>query len=213
MKAVNLLPREAQRSFGTFRGLGGGTTALLGALGLACVMAFALVVTTNVVRTKKEDLNEVHRQQAAAAQQVAALKPYADLEATRAALLERVRTLAGTRYDWPTTLSRIARAVPSNTTLTDLNGSAPASAGAAPTISLSGCTPSHNGVAKFIDRLRAVQGVSGVSLQSSKVATNAGGGTDSCGIEQFQLSIDLEAPKGATAATPAATPTPTPAGG
>ena len=35
MKAVNLVPREAQRSFGALRSLGAGTTALFGALGIA----------------------------------------------------------------------------------------------------------------------------------------------------------------------------------
>jgi Tfp pilus assembly protein PilN len=224
MKAVNLLPREAQRSFGTLRGLGAGTTALFGVLALACVMVVAYVVLSNSLATKRTELTRVQALQAVTDKQVAKLKPYADLEQARTALLERVRTLAGSRYDWPTTLSRIARALPSDALLSDLNGAAAGQAGATPTIALTGCTPSHNAVAGLIDRLRAVKGVASVSLQSSTLAGKSGGGAGpGCPrTEQFKLTVQLEGanPAAATAtagqpATPAPTTTPNaaPAGG
>jgi Tfp pilus assembly protein PilN len=211
MKAINLLPRDARRSFGTFRGVGFSTAALLGVLSVALAVVAAYVLLSNDVTSKRDQLNAVQAQQAAAARQVAALKPYADLESLRQSLLDRVKTLAGSRYDWPSTLARIARAFPANAGLTDLNASASADqGGSGPSVSLTGCTPSHDAVAGLIDRLRAVKGVAGVALQSSKLATDASGsspsgaGAGACAgrPENFELTVSLEAPSGGSAAAP-----------
>jgi Tfp pilus assembly protein PilN len=217
MKAVNLLPREAQRSFSSIRSLGSGTTALLAVLGLAFVVAVGYVVVANSVTSKKDDLAKVNALQASADQQANKLKPYADLEAARVALVQRVQSLTGGRYDWPETLDRVARALPSNAKLTALNGAAPSST-AGPSIQLSGCTPSHDAVANVIDRLRAVNGVDSVTLQSSTIAPKSasGGSGDDCpGAETFQMTLQLTSSGTATAAAtttaPAASGTPTPA--
>jgi Tfp pilus assembly protein PilN len=205
MKAINLVPREQRRSFGALQGLGLGTTALFGALSLAVMVVAAYVVLANGVTSKKEELAQVQAQQSAATREVVQLKPYADLEQLRTSLLERVKSLAGGRYDWPGTLARIARAFPADAKLSSLDGTA-ASAGKGPTITLSGCTPSHDDAAKLIDRLRAVKGVAGVSLKSSKVAeTSSTDGAGGCNLpEQFDLGLALEAPTAAAAATGAA---------
>jgi Tfp pilus assembly protein PilN len=235
MKAVNLVPREARRSSSAVSGLNVGTTAVFAVLGLGLALSVAFVILANGVTTRKDELSKLGRQSTAAQQQVAQLKPYADLEALRESLLERVRSLAGGRYDWPTALSRIARALPADTTLTSFDGSkaaapAPAAAGAptaapasGPTVTLSGCTPSHVAVAGVIDRLRSVDGVAAVSLQSSTVkSADGGGGDQTCPrAEQFKLTMQLDAPAGpaapaapdaAAGASPATTtPTPSPA--
>lgn len=218
MKAVNLIPRDAQRSFGTVRSLGAGTTALFAVLSMAVVMVAAYVLLANSVTDKRGELAQVKTQQVAAEQQVAKLKRYDDLEKARVALLERVRTLAAGRYDWPTALGRLSRAMPADSALTGLTGSA-GDGEAGPSFKLNGCTDSHNRVAALIDRLRSVQGVMGVALQSSKVADTA---STECGHpEEFELTIQLKAPEaaapaatagaapGAAAAPAAATPTPT----
>jgi Tfp pilus assembly protein PilN len=235
MKAINLVPRESRRSSGALSGLGIGTTAVFAALGLGLALTVAYVILANGVTTRKDELAKLGRQSNAAQRQVAALKPYADLEALRTSLLDRVRNLAGGRYDWPTALSRIARALPGDTTLTSFDGSAAATAAPGapaapagstppangPKVTLAGCTPSHVAVAGVIDRLRSVQGVSSVALQSSTVATgdassgSAGGASGCPRAEQFKLTVQLEAPTvpaaaPATAATGAATTTPTP---
>src|SRR4051812_17506861 len=205
MKAINLVPREQRRSFGALQGLGLSTTALFGALAVAFVVVATYVALTNTVTSKKEELAQVQAQQTAATRQVGQLKPYADLETLRTSLLERVKSLAGSRYDWPGTLARVARAFPADAKLSSLDGTA-AAEGKGPTIALSGCTPSHDDAAKLIDRLRAVKGVAGVALKSSKVAADASSaGSGGCNLaEQFDLSIALEAPAVAAVATPAA---------
>jgi Tfp pilus assembly protein PilN len=244
MKAVNLLPREARRSGGSgaLSGLGVGTTAVFSALGLALALTVAYVILANGVTTRKDELAKLNQQSAAAQRDAVALKPYADLEQLRESLLGRVRSLAGGRFDWPTALSRIARALPKDTTLTAFagtpaaapapatppaDGSAPAAA-SGPTVNLAGCTPSHIAVARVIDRLRAVQGVDSVSLQSSTVAAKtsgssapSGSGGGCPGAEQFKLTVQLSAPTvpaapaaqapGAGATTTTPTPSPAPA--
>jgi Tfp pilus assembly protein PilN len=233
MKAINLLPREAQRSFGTVRSASGGTMVLFGALTAALVLVLAYVLLVNDVRSKRSELDSVNSQVAATQRQVANLKPYADLETLRQSLLQQVRTLSDGRYDWPDMLNRIARALPENTTLTSFNGSQDSSTGASgPTIVLAGCTPSHDAVATVIDRLRSVKGVTGVALQTSSLAA-AGDGSSSSGSggcqgkpETFGLTVELKgaavaaatgtAGTTAAAATTAAAPTTTtaaPAGG
>src|SRR5205085_4931786 len=113
----------------------------------------------------------------------------------------------------------VARALPADTTLTSFNGSAGSSDGsspAGPTITLSGCTPSHDAVATVIDRLRAVKDVDGVSLQSSTLkgasSSTGGGGGGGCNEpESFNLTVQLKAVPGASAAATAATSGTTPA--
>jgi Tfp pilus assembly protein PilN len=209
MKAVNLLPREAQRSFSSIRGLGTGTTALMAALGLAFVVAVGYVVVANSVTSKKDELAKVNVLQASSDQQANKLKPYSDLEAARVALVQRVESLTGGRYDWPETLDRVARALPANAKLTTLNGSA-ASSTAGPSIALNGCTPSHDAVANVIDRLRAVKGVDAVTLQSSTIAPKSGasasGGDDCPGAETFQMTLQLTGTGTGTAAATTTAP-------
>jgi Tfp pilus assembly protein PilN len=211
MKAVNLLPDGARRSSLSVRSVGGSTAALFGALALGLVLVAGYVVLANGVTSRQDRLAELGRQQAAAEQQVAKLKPYADLEALRTSLLQQVRTLADDRYDWPKALDRLARAFPSDTTLSSFDGT---KTDAGPTVSLKGCTPSHERVAVVIDRLRAVKGVNGVALQSSTLDPEGG----AC-KEQFQLTVQLAkqattaaapATGAASPSTPAPTPTPTP---
>src|SRR4051794_2963817 len=163
MKAVNLLPREAQRSFSSVRGLNVGTNALFGVLLVLVVLATGYVVLSNNVTSKREELAKTQQLQAASEKQVAALKPYYDLENLRQNLLGKVRELAGSRFDWPTAIDRVVRAFPADASLSNFDGVA-ATEGASPTITLAGCTPSHDDVARLIDRLRAVKGVAGVAL-------------------------------------------------
>jgi hypothetical protein len=145
---------------------------------------------------------------------VAELKPYADLEALRQSLLDRVKTLVGSRFDWPGTIDHVVRAFPADANLTDFDGAA-ATEGAGPILTLAGCTPSHDAVAGLIDRLRAVKGVGGVALASSTVTGSKSGGADgSCPhAEQFRLTIQMEAPAAAQPTTSTSTSTAAPATG
>jgi Tfp pilus assembly protein PilN len=185
MKAINLLPPDLRR---TPKGAapaaaaadepsGIGAFVVLGALA-ACVAALAAyVLTTNTVKDRKAQLAAVTAEAQATTQRVAQLKPYADFQAMAETRIQTVRDLASSRFDWEQALRDISRAVPSNVTLTSLNGTVGGGAGAggssirgaiaAPAIELKGCTSTQKSVATLLSRLRTVDGVTRVSLGKS----------------------------------------------
>jgi Tfp pilus assembly protein PilN len=150
------------------------------------------VLASNTVKQKQSDLAAVTAEADATAQAAAKLKPYADFEAMAKARVETVRGLAAARFDWEQALRDLSRAVPAEVKLQSLDGdmglagsgggSGNALRGSiqAPAISLEGCATSQRGVARLMARLRAVDGVTRVSLsKSEKTATGDSGSTES----------------------------------
>jgi Tfp pilus assembly protein PilN len=183
MKAINLLPPDLR---GTPKGAapvaaadepgGIGAFVVLGALALCVVALAAYVLTTNTVKDRTAQLEAVSAQAEATAQRVAQLKPYADFQAMAETRIQTVRDLASSRFDWEQALRDISRAVPSNVTLTQLNGSISGQAGggsgmrsaiSAPAVELKGCTTGQKSVAALLSRLRNVDGVTRVTLGKS----------------------------------------------
>lgn len=234
MKAMNLLPPE-QRHAGEvrLRGSSPATLALLGALVFGVLVAAAFVVLSNRVATQQSQLAEVQTQVTVAQASAAKLQKYGDLVAKRDAAVQQVTQLADSRYDWAGVLSHVARALPANVSLTTfgatLSGSSsaatttPGTAASAPTISINGCTDSHTAAGRVMQRLRSIDGVTDVSLESSTISattSSSSASDDGCGrAETFQLTVTLKAPPAppttatstpsATTATAPTTTTPT----
>jgi len=182
MKAVNLLPPDLRGTAALPSAKvpsapapsGPGALILLGALALAVVAVALYVLTANTVRQHEADLAAVSARQQVALQRAVALKPYADFKVLAEARVATVRDLATRRFDWEQALRDLSRAVPAEVTLTELNGTvAPANgsslraARAVPAIEFKGCTSSQGAVARFMSRLRNVDGVTRVSLAKS----------------------------------------------
>jgi Tfp pilus assembly protein PilN len=185
MKAINLLPPDSR---GLPKGgapkvaaapeepAGIGAFVLLGALAL-CVAAFAAyVLTTNTVKDRQAQLDAVSAQAQTVAQRAAELKPYADFQQMAETRIQTVKDLAASRFDWEQALRDISRSIPADVTLTSLDGSISSAAGgstpirgaiAAPAIELKGCTRGQTQVATLLSRLRAVDGVTRVTLTKS----------------------------------------------
>jgi Tfp pilus assembly protein PilN len=197
MKAINLLPPDSRTTVKagatkavatTEEPAGIGAFVLLGALA-ACVVALAAyVLTTNSVKDRQAQLAAVTAQAQSTAQRAAQLKPYADFQQMAETRIQTVKDLAGSRFDWEQALRDISRAIPSDVTLTSLNGSISSGANGgggssirgaidAPAVTLQGCTTGQQQVATLLSRLRAVDGVTRVTLTKSnkpqEVATNA----------------------------------------
>lgn len=246
MKAVNLLPndqRRAAKASSTVAvkappasGDGFGAYVLLGALGLAVIAVAAMVLTTNAISERKAELASTQAQAEAVAREAAALKPYADFKLLADARVQTVQALATTRFDWEQTLRDLSRALPRDARLSSLKGSmtggagaaaAPGAAVASPTIDIAGCTRDQTSVAKLMARLRAIRGVTRVSLKSSAkadvtaVATGGPTGASLCGngskptfalvihFERFgvpAVNAPVAAPVGPTGPTGPATP-------
>jgi Tfp pilus assembly protein PilN len=194
MKAINLLPPDlrgtpkgaAPKGPATAEEPGGiGALVVLGALA-ACVVALAAyVLTTNTVKDRQAKLDAAIAEARSTTERVSQLKPYADFQALAETRIQTVKDLASSRFDWEQALRDISRAVPADVTLTELNGSVGSAAGggssvrsaiAAPAIELKGCTAGQKEVATLLARLRAVEGVTRVSLSKSlKPAVTPGG--------------------------------------
>jgi Tfp pilus assembly protein PilN len=185
MKAVNLLPPD-------LRGAGtpasavssadehtgrAGAFAVLGALAFCVVALAAYVLTSNTIKDRQAQLDQVTAQAASATQRAAQLRPYADFEAQASQRVATVKDLAAARFDWEQALRDISLAVPANVTLTDLIGTVSNAAGGsnsarasipAPAIELTGCsTGGQAAVAGLLSRLQAVDGVTRVTLSKS----------------------------------------------
>ena len=184
MKAINLLPPDLR---GTPKGAapkapvtadepgGIGAFVVLGALA-ACVVALAAyVLTTNTVKDRQAKLDAAIAEARTTTERVNQLKPYADFQALAETRIQTVKDLASSRFDWEQALRDISRAIPAAVTLTELNGTVSSGSGgsavrgaiASPAIELRGCTTSQKQVATLLSRLRAVDGVTRVSLSKS----------------------------------------------
>jgi Tfp pilus assembly protein PilN len=194
MRAVNLLPTDLRGAAPAApsarpereRAEGIGAYVVLGALALCVAMLAVYVMATNTVKQKQADFTRIAAEADTAAKAAAKLKPYADFEAMANARVETVRGLAAARFDWEQALRDLSRAVPGDVKLQSLTGDMglPGTAGStgdplrssiqAPAISLAGCATSQPSVARMLARLRAVDGVTRVSLsRSAKADDNA----------------------------------------
>ncbi len=197
MRAVNLLPSDlrgtapaAAPSAGQDRAEGIGAYVVLGALALCVTMLAVYVLATNNVKQKQAELEAVTTQAQAASAATAKLKPYADFDAMAKTRVETVKGLAAARFDWEQAFRDLSRSVPTDVKLQSLSGDMglPGTTGggatdplrgsiSAPAISLAGCAQSQPAVARMMSRLRAVDGVTRVSLSKSESAANSAAGT------------------------------------
>jgi Tfp pilus assembly protein PilN len=185
MKAVNLLPPDLRGAGSPASAVGSadenvgrsGAFGVLGALGFCVIALVAYVLTSNTIKDRQAELDQVTAQAAVVTQRASQLKPYADFQAQAAQRVATVRDLAAARFDWEQALRDISRAVPADVTLTDLTGSVSSESGggssmrssiASPAVELKGCTSSNRGVATLLARLKTVDGVTRVSLGKSE---------------------------------------------
>jgi Tfp pilus assembly protein PilN len=239
MRAVNLLPSDLRGTAPAAapsarpereRVEGIGAYVVLGAMALCVAMLAVYVLATNTVKQKQTDLTEVTAQADAAAQAAAKLKPYADFEALAKARVETVRGLAAARFDWEQALRDLSRAVPGDVKLQSLTGDMglPGTAGSsgdplrgsikAPAISLAGCATDQTSVARMLAHLRAVDGVTRVSLsKSEKPDSKEESACSGVKPPQFSVVVFFErsaalsafAPAAADAASASTVPVPT----
>ena len=237
MKAVNLIPADLRRASGTAGATGPAVYVLLGVLTVAVILVAAWAVVGRSVKQTQADLDRVRAEAATAEQRAGQLKPYAQFRETRLKRVETVTSLSRSRFNWPFALREVSRVLPSDVWLTGVTGTvAPgvqledAGGGAtaqlrnqlaSPALELSGCSTDQESVAKYLARLRSVQGVTRVTLAQSEkldVASNSGGGQSGGGdcrqgnarIPKFELIAFFEASTATPSSGTAGGPPPTP---
>ena len=201
MKAVNLIPNDERRGPSIPTGRSGGAAYLV--LGLLAGLALFVLLygrADHQISSRRAEVASLtaHAQQAQA--RAGELAPYTSFLQMREQRIQAVSQLVDSRFDWAHAFKELGRVLPPNkaslasldgtvgstansssasATATAAGGSSVASAtppGSVPTFSLTGCATSQAEVALMLDRLRLIDGVSEVALQSSTESGSSGGG-------------------------------------
>ena len=236
MKAVNLIPPDLRRQSGTAGATGPAVYVLLGALTVALIIVAAWAVVGRSVKQTENDLERVRAEATAAEHRAGQLKPYAQFREMRVKRVETVTSLSRSRFNWPFALREVSRVLPDDVWLTGVTGTvAPgvqlednatgATSGLrsqlnSPALEMIGCADDQEAVARYLARLRSIQGVTRVTLaqtekldvEASSEDSGAGGGSEGDGAEcrqgnrripKFELITFFE---GSTATASSGTP-------
>lgn len=207
MRPVNLIPPDQRRGDSAPLRTGPLAYIVLGALALALVGVTMLVLASNEVSEKKDELVTLRREDAAAKTRAEELAPYAQFQAMSRQRVETVASLADSRFDWPRVMRELALVLPDEVLLTELSAGSGGAEGenegmsgvVGPSLELNGCTSSQDAVARFVTALKDIDGVTRVGLQSSAVGEGGGsgegaGGCTAAGFDaQFQLVVAFDA--------------------
>jgi len=232
MRAVNLIPADQRdgASVGIGRSQGGAYAVLVLVGGLAL---FGLLYgrADHQVASRQAQVAalaaQVQRTQSVAEESAR----YASFTALREQRMQAVSTLVDSRFDWAHVLHEFGRVLPTDTSISSLSGtvasgsstvaastgsgatsSSPVTSvtppGSVPTFTLAGCATSQPAVALMLERLRLIDGVSEVTLQSSTKGSSPGAGGGGCpaGDPAFTVQITFD-PLPAASATVAASKT------
>jgi Tfp pilus assembly protein PilN len=241
MKAVNLIPADQRGGAGPAAGRSQG-----GAYAVPVLLA-GLGILTLFYGTARHEISARRAQSASLATQAqqaqakaTELTPYTTFVKLQEERVQAVTALAASRFDWSYAFHELGRVLPLSASISSLSGTVgaattttssssgtPAKAatvtsatppGSVPVFVISGCAISQSEVAHTLSRLRQIDGVSEVTLQSSTKpagsASSGGGGGGCPGTDPtFAMTITFTplpaAPSGggstATAATAANT--------
>lgn len=207
MRPVNLIPEEERRVQGGAGRTGPLAFIVVGALAALLIGVVMMVLAANEVSERKEEISTLTVQKEEAAARAAALSPYATFQQVARQRTQTVSELADSRFDWDRVIRQLSLVLPSGVWLTNLTGSAGGGAGegssssaagsvAGPSLSMSGCAPSQDGVAALVAALKEIDGVTRVGLESSTLASGevpGAGETATCKGPQFSLLVAFDA--------------------
>jgi Tfp pilus assembly protein PilN len=203
MKAVNLVPTDERGGPSITAGRSGGAVYVaLGLLGVLAVFALLYGLAAHQISSSRSQVASLTARTKLAQARAAQLAPYTSFVAMRGQRVQAVSQLVNSRFDWAHAFHELGRVLPSNVSLTSLNGtvgsaSTPGAAtsstatatatasstvtsatppGSVPIFTIAGCATSQAEVALMLDRLRLIDGVSEVALQSSTKSDSVGGG-------------------------------------
>ncbi|HLL92505.1 MAG TPA: hypothetical protein VK252_06150 [Solirubrobacteraceae bacterium] len=243
MKAVNLIPSEQRggASVGTGRSEGAVFAVIALLLGVA-VLGVLYGKASHKISASNGEVASLTAQAQQAQAQASQLAPFASFVSLREQRMQAVTQLVDSRFDWAHVFHEFGRVLPPEASISSLTGtvgsaattsattskagasaSASASASAAvasstpagsvPTFTIAGCATSQAAVALTLERLRLIDGVSNVSLQSSTATVSGGGSGTGSGAATvsggcpasdpvFNIQITFEALPQPSASTP-----------
>jgi Tfp pilus assembly protein PilN len=210
VRPVNLIPPDLRRGDNAPLRTGPLAYIFVGALALMLLGVTMLVLTSNEVNEKKDELVTLQREDVAAKARAEQLAPYAQFQVMSQQRVETVASLANSRFDWPRVMRELGLILPDDVLLTNLSAGAGASAGgedggeglsgvSAPALELTGCTSGQDAVARFVTTLKDIDGVTRVGLRSSVVGDGDGSAEEGGGcaagdfVAQFELVVAFDA--------------------
>ncbi len=240
MKAVNLIPADERTGGGAVGAgrSGGAAYAVLGLLAGLAVLALVYGHARHQVSSRKSQLASIAARTQHAQESASALGSYTSFMTMREQRVQAVDQLVSSRFDWAHALHELGRVMPVGASITSFDGtvhsgssgsgssgtsssssrsgsssssvSSATPPGSVPTFTLGGCATSQAEVALVLERLRLIDGVSEVSLQSSTKAnsgsTGASSSSTSCGdgpTFTVQLTFDALPSAPSTGKSPA----------
>jgi Tfp pilus assembly protein PilN len=213
LRPVNLIPPE-ERS-GERRPMRGGPLAyvIVGALAAAVIGVTVLAVTGNQISESKAEIAQLKSETSAVEARAQALDAYTQFHSVSEQRATTITSLADSRFDWQRVMRELALVLPSDVWLTNLAGTANPSVSVdgaggvalrttipGPALELMGCATDQSSVARFIQALKEIDGVTRVGIQTSTMSSTgsgSGSGSTTCESEspvaQFQLVIAFDA--------------------
>lgn len=207
MRAVNLIPSDSRPGATPGVGRSGGTAyAVMAVIGGLAILALLYGIASHQISSRRAQAASLSAQAQSAEAEAAQLAPYTSFIALRQQRMQAVSDLVDARFDWAHAFHELGRVLPRASSISSLQGTVgsatpaaaaappPAAAatpgatpaavtsatppGSVPVFTLSGCATSQAQVAHTLQRLRLIDGVSEVTLQSSTKpgAAGAGGG-------------------------------------
>jgi Tfp pilus assembly protein PilN len=196
LRPVNLTPPEERGGRRASRRTSSISYLVLAALALGVLAVTALVLTTNTINDRKSEISELEAREAAARSEAGSLRAFAEFGVLAEARAQTVTSLAQSRFDWERVLRELALVIPGDVWLVELSGAASpdvqvenaaeVSAGsniAGPALSMVGCATSHEAVARFLQALKDIDGVTRVGLGKSERASSESAGTNEEGSD------------------------------
>lgn len=236
MRAVNLIPAD-QRS-GASVGLGrsqGSAYAVLVVVGVLALFGFLYGNARHEISSNRTQVATLDAQAQQAQSEASQLVGYEALNASREKRLKAVEGLIDSRFDWAHVMSEFARVLPAHASIDSLTGTVGSTTGAAaaspsaatggssavaapvtsatppgsvPSLTVGGCASSQDEVARTLQRLRLLDGVKEVTLQSSASTSSSGSSAAAsagCGNEGTSFTVAVVfTPLPATSAYPTA---------
>jgi Tfp pilus assembly protein PilN len=216
MRAVNLIPGDQRGGASVGAGRSEGAAyALLALLVIVAGMALLYGKASRQVSSQKSKAATLTSEAAQAQAQATALAPYTSFVTLREQRQQAVEGLVDTRFDWAHAFHEFGRVLTNEVSISALDGtigsagatstagSSATPAGSVPVFTLNGCATSQKAVADVMQRLRLIDGVNEVTLQSStrgSASGASGGGSCSGNDPVFAMTVDFDALPSATAA-------------
>jgi Tfp pilus assembly protein PilN len=198
MRPVNLIPAEERRGEQAPLRTGALVYLVVGAFVAILVGVTAMVLMSNKIADRENEVTQLQREDAVVAAQAQRLASYTQFRVLSEQRVQTVSSLADSRFDWERVMRELSLVLPSDVWLVDLTATAAPGVGvggsgggsggsglrssiSGPALELNGCASGQQAVAGFVTSLKDIDGVTRVGVQFSEVASKESGAGVSAG--------------------------------